>query len=273
MKEKFNKIEEQLQRLIEQNTARLFASVDKEKVLAKRLVEALQNKVLLKKNGDLEAPAYFTIFIHPNYVKDVVTNKVLLEKLARHIEEVTIQNGVILTGKPEINVFPNSNIAEGEFEIQALTLEEAMEETKELGKKSGEGEERIPQKAFLIINGSKIFPLLENVVNIGRKLENHLVIDDPRISRKHAQLRVADNEYMIFDLDSSGGTYVNGERITHATLNPGDVISLSGIPLVYGQDAVRRFDVSQEYFSPRTNDDHTTNVLGPEHYELDDFSD
>lgn len=41
---------------------------------------------------------------------------------------------------------------------------------------------------------------------------------------------------MIFDLDSSGGTFVNEQRIQQCILYPGDVISLAGLPLVFGQD-------------------------------------
>ncbi|MBW8012242.1 MAG: FHA domain-containing protein [Chloroflexi bacterium] len=271
MKEKFNKIEEQLQRLIEQNTARLFASVDKEKILAQRFVEAMQNKMLLKENGDFEAPVCFTIFIHPSFVKDVSTNESLLENSSRQIKEVTNANGIILADIPEITVLPDLKISEGEFKIQALTLAEVLEETKDLGGITDVGQRGIPPRAFLIVSNAIIFPLMEKVINIGRKNENHLAIDDPRVSKKHVQLRVADNEYMIFDFESSGGTYVNGERITHTTLKSGDAISLSGKRLVYGKDAVRKIDVSQEYFSPRATDEHTPSLLRPEDYELDNF--
>ena len=52
----------------------------------------------------------------------------------------------------------------------------------------------------------------------------------------HAQLRAVRGRFVIFDLDSSGGTFVNGERVYQAKLAAGDVITLSGVPLVYGQD-------------------------------------
>jgi pSer/pThr/pTyr-binding forkhead associated (FHA) protein len=74
------------------------------------------------------------------------------------------------------------------------------------------------------------------VINIGRRLDNQLVIDDPRISRSHAQLRAIKGRFVIFDLNSTGGTFVNGERTSQSVMYPGDVISLAGVPLVYGQD-------------------------------------
>jgi pSer/pThr/pTyr-binding forkhead associated (FHA) protein len=63
------------------------------------------------------------------------------------------------------------------------------------------------------------------------------VIDDARISRTHAQLRVSRGQYVIFDLDSSGGTWVNGKQVRQQVLRPGDVVSLAGVPLVYGQES------------------------------------
>ena len=40
----------------------------------------------------------------------------------------------------------------------------------------------IPANAFLIVNGTEVFPLTQSVINIGRRTDNQLVIDDPRIS-------------------------------------------------------------------------------------------
>jgi pSer/pThr/pTyr-binding forkhead associated (FHA) protein len=67
-------------------------------------------------------------------------------------------------------------------------------------------------------------------------MDNQLVIDDPRVSRSHAQLRAIKGRYILFDLNSTGGTFVNGQRTNQSILYPGDVISLSGVPLIFGQD-------------------------------------
>ena len=93
----------------------------------------------------------------------------------------------------------------------------------------------IPEEAFLVIDGAKVYPLTLTVITIGRRLENTLVIDDPRVSRTHAQLRAINGRYVVFDLNSSGGTFLNGRKTTQAIVYPGDVISLSGVDLIYGQ--------------------------------------
>jgi len=55
---------------------------------------------------------------------------------------------------------------------------------------------------------------------------------------------------MLFDLGSSGGTFVNQKRIKQIALHPGDVLSLAGVPLVYGQDSQSQIDETKEYLPP-----------------------
>ena len=96
--------------------------------------------------------------------------------------------------------------------------------------------DRIPLNAFFVIDGVKIYPLVRAVINIGRRLENDLVIDDPRVSRNHAQLRAVEGNYVLFDRNSTGGTFVNGSRVSETIIYPNDSISLGGIILTYYQD-------------------------------------
>lgn len=96
--------------------------------------------------------------------------------------------------------------------------------------------DNIPPNAFLIIDGVKFYPLVKPVINIGRRLENDLAIDDPRVSRNHAQLRASEGHYVLFDLSSRGGTFVNGNRISQTIIYPNDTISLGGVTLTFHQD-------------------------------------
>ncbi len=94
----------------------------------------------------------------------------------------------------------------------------------------------LPENAFLIVEGVKVFPLTLTVVNIGRRLDNQLIIDDPRVSRNHAQLRTIKGRYVVFDLKLNRGDIC--QRTTHQPecALPGDVISLAGVALIFGQD-------------------------------------
>ena len=94
----------------------------------------------------------------------------------------------------------------------------------------------IPPNAVFVMEGGKTFPLVQAVISVGRMLDNHLVIDDPRVSRHHAQLRAVDGHFVLADLNSTGGIFVNGRRVTETILYPSDIISLAGVILTFQQD-------------------------------------
>lgn len=94
----------------------------------------------------------------------------------------------------------------------------------------------VPPNIFLIMEGVKAFPLDKARITIGRSLDNIIVVDDPRVSRFHAEIRVVRGNFMLFDLNSSGGTYLNGRRTSQGVLYPGDMISLAGVNFVFTQD-------------------------------------
>jgi len=111
-----------------------------------------------------------------------------------------------------------------------------------------------PKKAFLIVNGADIFPLEKKVINIGRMEDNDIVLPNAHISRYHAQLRAGEGSFLLVDLNSTSGTSINGEKITRKVLAPGDVISMAGIPIIYGQTAGPEKLGGREAEPPRLQD-------------------
>jgi pSer/pThr/pTyr-binding forkhead associated (FHA) protein len=91
-------------------------------------------------------------------------------------------------------------------------------------------------RPFLILEGKRHINLAEPAVSIGRALDNDVIIEDPRVSRHHAQLRQRYGHYVLYDLDSAGGTRINGYPIEECVLHSGDVISLAGVEIIYGED-------------------------------------
>lgn len=72
-----------------------------------------------------------------------------------------------------------------------------------------------------------IFPLEGDQLIIGRDAVNAVAINDAEVSRKHARLTFQGGKYVLEDLGSTNGTFVNGQRLTSATvLKAGDVVSL-----------------------------------------------
>jgi putative ABC transport system ATP-binding protein len=61
---------------------------------------------------------------------------------------------------------------------------------------------------------------------VGRAPENNIFIDDQEASRFHSVIVIRDDDYLLLDLDSSNGTYVNGSKIKEHTLQDGDHIQI-----------------------------------------------
>jgi pSer/pThr/pTyr-binding forkhead associated (FHA) protein len=114
-----------------------------------------------------------------------------------------------------------------------------MDDTKDTstGNNENSGTEiPIPENFVLISQGVKAIPLNQPVISIGRGHDNIVLIDDPRISRHHAEIRVIQGRFVFFDLKSSGGSFINGQRVNQGLLYPGDQISLAGVKLVFALD-------------------------------------
>jgi len=82
----------------------------------------------------------------------------------------------------------------------------------------------MPYLAFNLNDGNEfIFDLLEERLSLGRNPRNEIVIDNSQISSFHAEFaRQPNGTYLLTDLKSSNGTYVNGRRVESAALKPGD---------------------------------------------------
>lgn len=91
----------------------------------------------------------------------------------------------------------------------------------------------VPNDVFLIIDGSHTVRITHSVTTIGRNHENLIVLDDPRVSRRHLEIRLIRDNFVFFDLNSSGGTYINGQRLSQGLLYSGDLLSLAGVNIVF----------------------------------------
>jgi pSer/pThr/pTyr-binding forkhead associated (FHA) protein len=94
------------------------------------------------------------------------------------------------------------------------------------------------QYQFVMRSGptvGKTFPLDAQEVTIGRDAVNIVAINDGEVSRKHARMELRGAKYVIQDLGSTNGTFINGTRVSGMQeLNPGDTVSFGeGIVLVY----------------------------------------
>jgi len=76
----------------------------------------------------------------------------------------------------------------------------------------------------------------EGAMSIGRESGNFVQLDDNEVSRRHAEIRRVGETFVVGDLKSSNGTWLNSRKIERAELSSGDQIQLGRTILVYARD-------------------------------------
>ena len=71
-----------------------------------------------------------------------------------------------------------------------------------------------------------------NIKTMGRSPGAEFVVDAAMVSRLHCRLTAGATELEVVDLESTNGTFVNGERVTQATLKEGDTLGVGRVDLV-----------------------------------------
>jgi hypothetical protein len=236
LKDRLAKVESRLQLLIEHGTTRMVSRGSDQGPLRSSLIEAVQTSIRVDNLGRSIAADTYILVIAQVTADLLEDDPSISEELLQLLVEIGERSGSIFQAPPRIKISVDHSMEPGEVQILSHFGIENFTETNTFTVDPGNAC-NVPDSAFLIINGQQVYPLTHQVLNIGRRPDNHIVIDDPRVSRKHAQIRVINNRFAIYDLDSTGGTYVNKVKVDRCDLFPGDVISLAGVDLVYGQDA------------------------------------
>jgi pSer/pThr/pTyr-binding forkhead associated (FHA) protein len=83
----------------------------------------------------------------------------------------------------------------------------------------------------------RTFYLDQPVVSIGRLASNDICLEDPFVSRHHCLIRKEAGQYVIEDLSSANGTYVNGERVNACSLKEGSIIRIGTARFEFRQAA------------------------------------
>jgi pSer/pThr/pTyr-binding forkhead associated (FHA) protein len=236
---RLDQLEAKIQKLVEDQLAGILPGLKMEDRVIQRLATAVRENIDQQKDDRAIAPNMFTLIVATD-TSPMWKEQSTIEALKNIIITASKDVGLKFVTQPTIVITTDDKFSAEEIKVVASHKLEPMADTQgmhmsTMNEETEEGD-TIPENAFLIIEGVKVHPLNEAVVNIGRRLENQLVIDDPRVSRNHAQLRAIKGRFVLFDLNSTGGTFVNGQRTSQTVLYPGDVISLAGVALIFGQD-------------------------------------
>jgi hypothetical protein len=84
-----------------------------------------------------------------------------------------------------------------------------------------------PRRLLIEVDGDDVvFELLQSAVVIGRDAGVDLPLEDPKISKRHCEVRAKDGRLTLRDLGSTNGTFVNGVQVSNAELKAGDVVTV-----------------------------------------------
>ncbi len=178
----------------------------------------------------------------PNIYRVTLNRKIFVDKddlrewkatVEEVIREVIRENALQMAGPLHIQLFFESRMIP-DFEISisnsaipsGKTVNMVKEDTPPVAQET-------LLEGYLIGADEHYFAIEKAIITIGRREDNDLVIDNLRVSRVHAQIRQLSNRHVIFDLDSTTGTKVNGIKIRQHTLNTGDVIEIAETPIIY----------------------------------------
>ncbi|MHB8680731.1 MAG: FhaA domain-containing protein [Acidimicrobiales bacterium] len=166
---------------------------------------------LLRRVGvrGLIAPNFFVVTLSP---QDADRFRTFVDVLARELGDAARDHarteGYSFVGPVEVEIHLDDGLRAGRFTVEAEVAE---------------GPDGLPAGSLVLADGSRVVIEAEPVV-IGRLPECAVVLSDPNVSRRHAEVRRQGSDVVIFDLQSTNGTRVNGVPITERALDDGDEI-------------------------------------------------
>ena len=106
-------------------------------------------------------------------------------------------------------------------------------------------------------------PLGKKIVTIGRSKDNNIIIDNLAVSKNHARIRIEYDTFILEDLESTNGTFINNRKIDRCELNHGDRISIGKHTLVF----LKEFEIINKG-STSLIEDHTYLLDTKKHRDL-----
>ena len=109
--------------------------------------------------------------------------------------------------------------------------EQVIDQTREISPEILKSLKKVPKgnAGLVVIKGpipGEKFLIKKDIFSIGRNYESDILLDDITVSRNHALIEKSDKNYILKDLESLNGTYLNGNIINTAKLEHGDRIQI-----------------------------------------------
>jgi len=257
-------LESKIASLVEGTFSRAFRAEVRPLELARRLTREMDANVTVSLERRY-APNEYAIYLSPqDRERLAVVEEELRPELAAHLLEHARSEGLELLTRPSVEIHTDERLALGEFGIRARVVRAAHPErppeqgdhghtsiytTAERLRESraaapvaatppapAEPAAAAPRRptALLVLDDRRLIVPADGVV-VGRSRECDVVLADPDVSRRHAQLRPdADGGWTLVDLGSTNGVRVNDARIAGAhRLHSGDRLGLGATDLTF----------------------------------------
>jgi len=243
-------LEAKLEGLVEGAFSRAFRSQVQPVELARKLAKEMEDAKSVSLSRTY-VPNQFWVYLSPEDRERFDTYEDGLKKeLSDYLLEHARTQGLALLTRPTIELETDDRLSLGEFGIQAKLVKpaEAGAEAEAVEGDFGHtmvysttGARRVesPRQAgtrALLVGEDKRTVVAGDPFVIGRSRECDLVLDDPNVSRRHAELRRENGGWAVHDLGSTNGIKLNGRRSRGGRLSPGDEITLGVSRLTFEQE-------------------------------------
>ena len=247
-------LEAKLGGIVEGAFGRAFKTSVQPVELAHKLAKEMEENQMVSVSR-VYVPNHYRVFLSPRDREQFQSYEPALRKeLSDYLLEHARQERLALTSRPQVEFHTDDRLALGEFGIQAQLLggPEEDAELAEAGPSAGDfghtmvyspdREAARPlepapdrRQALLIAEGRRNV-LSGDRVMVGRSRECDVVLSDANVSRRHIELRRGERGWAAVDLGSTNGMKVNGRRLSHAELEPGDRITIGITDLTFELD-------------------------------------
>lgn len=239
MNKNLDRLELYLRAIFEEKLISIFKDEEHQAGLIDELIRAMRDNLTSNDEGETYAPDHFIVHVHNEDHPEWQIHHDILNDMVASLDKKGRSDGLNFLMPPTIELLIDEQTPKNSFFVSAgftkpspnlpdtapMVIDEIFPE-----------EQSLPNGAYFIVGGETHIPLTKPVVNIGRHSESDLVIEDPHVSRHHAQLRTISRHYVIFDTGSTGGLFLNNKQISQATLHSGDVVRMGSVNLIYIQE-------------------------------------
>ena len=249
-------LEAKLGGLVEGAFGRAFRSSVQPVELAHKLAKEMEDNQMASVSR-VYVPNHYRVFLSPKDREQFTSYEPALRKeLSDYLLEHARQESFALSTRPQVEFHTDDRLDLGEFGIQAQLLAPPEEDEPSPGKAapspsagdfghtmvyspSKDARRMDPaqdRRQALLVGGGRRNVLSGSRVVVGRSRDADIVISDPNISRRHAELRRGDEGWQVVDLGSTNGIKVNGRRVDQQALRPGDQITVGVTDLTFELD-------------------------------------